>query len=230
MFICIPAALFAGFAFTDEDVGDCKEGTTVTGVNLGLSIAHVFMAFYLQTRLHYGLQHRDLPLSAEQSGDSAAPSEAKVLMQSAGKIVLYDVLFCLYVLIFAASFIYQFYILSWFFSCKEGGLVLGSAICLLMFSCMASSFGCCWWTAMMCGDFLSKGPFASCMSFLIGSRGDRASAQQPPAPPRQVVEGTPAYPQPQTQPAYGSAPPTGAAPSQAEMTPPAAARTGRSAV
>lgn len=193
--LCLPAAMCAALSLADEEVVACDRGQETSTANLALGVVHPLMALYLQTKLFHGLQQRDVPLTAADGRDLAASeqTQARVLMERAGHVVLYDVLFCLYIFVFVGSFVFQLVALSWASSCGSSSpLPYAAATLLLLFGMMASCFGSCWWFAMLCGDCCSRGALRGLFGFLFG-RPSASIVQGAPVGPA-YLQGVPVQP------------------------------------
>jgi len=106
----------------------------ICGAAVGMALLHAAFAFYLQRRVISGLKSN---------------SE---LVQDVGRIILYDVGFCLYAFAFLGCFGFCFYaFFALLFSCG-GGLGYAALGLLLLFHCVAPGYGMLWYCGQCCGQ------------------------------------------------------------------------------
>eukprot|EP00927_Polykrikos_kofoidii_P086405 TRINITY_DN9668_c0_g2_i1.p1 TRINITY_DN9668_c0_g2~~TRINITY_DN9668_c0_g2_i1.p1 ORF type:complete len:241 (-),score=29.52 TRINITY_DN9668_c0_g2_i1:206-928(-) len=101
------ACAFIAIASDEVSYADFSVDSLMTlCISIGvLCIVHITMTLYVQRRLAYGF--------AEDTGsmtgmDDGRPSSAE-LMRRAGKILLYDVVFCMYLIVFIGGFCWSWY-------------------------------------------------------------------------------------------------------------------------
>eukprot|EP00445_Apocalathium_hangoei_P005994 CAMPEP_0203856082 /NCGR_PEP_ID=MMETSP0359-20131031/9979_1 /ASSEMBLY_ACC=CAM_ASM_000338 /TAXON_ID=268821 /ORGANISM="Scrippsiella Hangoei, Strain SHTV-5" /LENGTH=362 /DNA_ID=CAMNT_0050772667 /DNA_START=43 /DNA_END=1131 /DNA_ORIENTATION=+ len=199
-FLCLPATICAAISMVDEEVTKCDKAIAFCAANVALGVMHFGVALYLQIRLTHRLQKDgQLTASGSSTTDQAAQNlTAKELMERAGHIVLYDVVFCLYAFVFAGSFFFQFVGLSWISGCRiSSSLPYIASTLLILFCMMAISFAFCWWFAMLCEDCCGmgmisrlppqsapaqprrrRGPVGAFFGFLFGNQGGKRHQQQ----------------------------------------------------
>eukprot|EP00930_Biecheleria_cincta_P102386 TRINITY_DN94101_c0_g1_i1.p1 TRINITY_DN94101_c0_g1~~TRINITY_DN94101_c0_g1_i1.p1 ORF type:complete len:342 (+),score=50.72 TRINITY_DN94101_c0_g1_i1:57-1082(+) len=144
----IPAAGMAGASLVNAGVKACTVVPLMVSnvANVGLALVHAAFAIYLQQRLVHLLR---------QAGGEAADQDpsAKDLMRRAWDIVLYDVGFCIYVVIFVGSFGFNCYAMSWPGRCNVGTpLPFFASLLLVLFAFAAGYFALMWWCALACQD------------------------------------------------------------------------------
>lgn len=210
----------------NSEVGDCPNPVrALCVVDVFLSIMHAGFGFYMQTRLVAGML---------KAGMSERIMTSKEQLNQAGQIALYDIGFCLYVIVFMGSFGVNAIGLTWISNCNLATTFFPwmSSFFLVMFAMVALIFVVMWVVALCCDDVCGKNIVGmprsrrgGILGFLFGGLlGPKNSTQQPPAQqfgsggpaPGFVAQAHPAQPgypaQPQrASPAYQpAAPPAGA--------------------
>jgi len=172
-FFSIPAAGMAGASLLNAKVKACTVAPLLVSnvANVGLAFVHAAFAVYLQQRL--------VQLLRKTGGEAADqdPSPAD-LMRRAWDIVLYDVGFCIYIVVFVGSFGFNCYAMSWPGRCNAGTpLPFFASLLLVLFAFAAGYFALMWWCALACQDCCG-GLFgrASPVKVVLG-RGYRKHAQ-----------------------------------------------------
>lgn len=148
----IPAAIMAGVSLVNDGVKACTEAPLMVsnGANAGLGVVHAAFAIYLQQRI--------VCLLRETGEGADQDASAEDLMKRAWELVLYDVGFCIYILIFIGSAGFNFLALTWPQRCNMGrglgsnNLPSLASLLLLMFAFAAVMFGLLWWLALKCQD------------------------------------------------------------------------------
>lgn len=144
----IPAAGMAGASLLNAKVKACTVAPLLLSnlVNVGLAFVHAAFAFYLQWRLVQLLRKT----GGEAADQDASPAD---LMRRAWDIVLYDVGFCIYIVVFVGSFGFNCYAMSWPGRCNAGTpLPFFASLLLVLFAFAAGYFVLMWWCALACQD------------------------------------------------------------------------------
>lgn len=174
--INVPAAACAIAGLVSKEVQGCEVRplTSLCAVDACLAILHICFAVYLQSRLFYGLQDREIAMATRKS--SAAPqanARASELMNYAGHLVLYDVGFCLYIFVFVFSIAFNCFSFSWIPMCNVGSpLPWICASLLVLFFIMATHFSCLWVCALSCQACCqsTSSSGGGLMRFLLGKK------------------------------------------------------------
>ncbi|CAE7467347.1 ncsA [Symbiodinium natans] len=121
-------------------------------------------------------------VAALRSGDEGG---ARTMLQEASTIVLYDVVFCIYVLLFAAGVIFCCLGIGWWQTCDvDSWNPFWAAFLLLIFGLWSIIFSCCWGFSLGCWGFLEGlGVSSSVGRLFFGTAGPAGPA---PTPPRQA--------------------------------------------
>jgi len=227
--LCLPAAVCAVLGLIS--VKDCtaKPMPAFCMGNIVLGFLHVAFAFYIQRKVLSGMINASTgggSLSSSQPGmpDGGMPS-SKELMSNAWNLLLYDVCTCLYMFVFAGSFIFQFMGLTWSGGCSGTGMAVLSAVLLIFFAMGSCCFLCMWWCLLSCeqcfGGF-SSSPNTGLAKMVLGKNilsgvvarpGQPATAQPATYGQQQPAYGQPApyaqatYAQPAPQQGYAQPPP-----------------------
>ncbi|CAE7754337.1 ncsA, partial [Symbiodinium pilosum] len=130
-----------------------------------LGLTNCAFAFYMQWRLVAALR------SADEGG-------ARAMLQEASTIVLYDVVFCIYVLLFAAGVIFCFFGIGWWQTCGvDSWSPFWSAFLLLMFALWSGVFSCCWGLSLGCwGALEGLGVSSSVARLFFGAASDASGS------------------------------------------------------
>lgn len=155
----VPAALLATIGVLSAEVRACNNLSLLCIADAALGVGHTVFAFYLQRRLTLGLDNPGLA-----SGSQQTPS-SRELMKSAGQIVLYDVGFCIYVIVFAAAFFLNLIGFSWISACRANtSLPWLAAMLETLFAFGAIVFAILWSWALACDDGCGGGLFGMASS------------------------------------------------------------------
>merc|ERR1740138_230727 len=126
------------------DISSAKDdGKTFAAVNCGLGIVHAIFAFYIQRALVKAI-----------GTDGAENMTHAEIAAKARYVILHDIPFCVYCIVFPASFVYNFYGLSTLKDCDvaEGnngtGPAWAAAAMMITYGFMAWWYFVCW----MCGQ------------------------------------------------------------------------------
>eukprot|EP00440_Ansanella_granifera_P051508 gb/GFBE01055842.1/.p1 GENE.gb/GFBE01055842.1/~~gb/GFBE01055842.1/.p1 ORF type:complete len:337 (+),score=59.44 gb/GFBE01055842.1/:1-1011(+) len=161
----IPSAILLGVTFADGEVRACEVRSMVVycGVNIFFALVHAGFAIYMQSRLVQGLEQA-------QGGMTHEPTP-KELMERMWHIILYDVGFCIYIIIFLGSFGFNCYALGWPSNCGAGAMPSLAGGLLIFYAFVVVNFGLMYWCMLACTDCCS-GCFGSSTTakILLGSR------------------------------------------------------------
>jgi len=178
----------------NAEVGACPDPVrTLCIVDVLLAIIHAAFGFYLQIRLVAGMK---------RAGMTERAMSSKELLNQAGQIALYDIGFCLYILVFMASFGINAMGLTWISNCNLATTFLPwmGAFFLVLFAMAALIFVVLWVVALCCDDVCGKNfvgmPRArrsGIFGFLFGGLlGPKNSTQSQPPAAQQFGRGGPA--------------------------------------
>jgi len=138
IFLClvnlIPVVLLGGVGAID----DCDDapGAAVSAGSAVLALLHLGFAFYFQCRLIRGLESVEAPTAEE-------------LSKRAGDILLYDVGFCVYAIIFLMAFFFNCYAAAASLQCSNAAGTL-AAILSILFAFLAFAFMILWFCCLHC--------------------------------------------------------------------------------
>jgi len=127
-----------GFGVTASEA-KCKEARLFCLVNLGIALAHMFFARYIQWRLTGSIQ---------RDGQDAQVLSHKEIADKATHIALYDVGFCLYTFFFFGALAYNVYGLSTL--CKGTGPAWGAAAIQIAYGILVCNYFFCWYCMQAC--------------------------------------------------------------------------------
>lgn len=153
--ICAPAAVCAVLAALTREVRACDDSPLLLlcAVNGVCGASHIGMGLYLQSKLARGLGEHAILDSSQAAPDH--PPSSRELMERAWHIVLYDVAFCVYLLLFLGSWVLQLFGMSWIGNCKLGSdstALWASSVLLVFFGVVAVGFGALWSMALACDE------------------------------------------------------------------------------
>ncbi|CAJ1338581.1 unnamed protein product [Effrenium voratum] len=178
----VPAGILAVLSALDEEVQRCRAAPVLAWCYgaLMLSITNAAFAFYMQHKL----------ASAIESGTQRG---ARDIFRHAGTIVLYDFVFCFYIMLFAAGFVFCFLGVGWWQTCHiHSWEAVWAALLLLFFAFGTMGFTCCWGFAVGCwGGLEALGLSSSLARIFFGVREQPVVFAAPvqPAPYRMAAPG-----------------------------------------
>jgi len=163
----IPAAAVALSSLSNPAIQECEVRNFCYGA-VGIALMNVAFSLYLQWRLDLSIR------SGNEQG-------ARALIQEATQIVLYDVGFCIYVIVFVFSVVFSFMGIGWSSDCpaRDSG-PLWAAVFLLLFAFWTGMFSCCWGLTAGCWGALESFGISSSFANLFFGRIANA-AREPPA-------------------------------------------------
>eukprot|EP00929_Paragymnodinium_shiwhaense_P098900 TRINITY_DN60424_c0_g1_i1.p1 TRINITY_DN60424_c0_g1~~TRINITY_DN60424_c0_g1_i1.p1 ORF type:complete len:349 (+),score=61.44 TRINITY_DN60424_c0_g1_i1:80-1126(+) len=157
--LMIPTMLFALVAAVDKKVSGCKVAPA-QGLCLAdfvLAFIHIGFSIYIQTRIVNGLRKK----AAAKGQDAAGRSSNSDMLDEIGAIVLYDIGFCLYTVVFIGAFFLNCIGYSWVADCDVGGMPTFVATLMVFYAWATGMAMCCSGVILCCGSCFDKGRSAT---------------------------------------------------------------------
>mmetsp|Transcript_23656 Transcript_23656/g.44686 ORF Transcript_23656/g.44686 Transcript_23656/m.44686 type:complete len:260 (-) Transcript_23656:188-967(-) len=170
----LPAAILAYQSSTLYQVQNCTLAPMLNFCYgaIALSVLNAAFAIYLQRRL----------VNALELGEGGA----RGMFQEASTIVLYDFVFCFYVIIFAAGVFLCFCGIGWWQTCRVNSWnPFWTAVLLLLYAFWTGFFSCCWGMTLGCwGGLEGLGLSSSASRLFFGAPPRAQAAPHAPPPPQ----------------------------------------------
>jgi len=117
----------------------CDNAKTVCYAFIGISLVHACIAIYLQRRLVHSIGDKQYYLMTSSE-----------IAHHTQQIIMYDFVFCIYILFYPASFVYSIYSLGQFGECVGSGSAWGAAAILILYAFVMGNYMICWLGCTCC--------------------------------------------------------------------------------